>query len=136
MQATSSGNMKMTSDLVYEPYFTLIKDPYLMCLCNENKKKTPRLIIIHWTLITLQPFQCLEYYSTLCKAMHRLKCKLHDSTNGMLKTFLHCLLIDVHAYMIKHLRFIKKSFSLFANLNLKNHKFYNNSHLSFSDIYI
>lgn len=33
----------------------------------------------------------------LCKAMHRLKCKLHDSTKRMLKNFLHCVLIDVHA---------------------------------------
>lgn len=29
--------------------------------------------------------------------------------NGMLKTFLHCVLIDVHAYIVKHLRFIKKN---------------------------
>lgn len=94
MQATSSGNMKMTRDLVYEPYFTLIKDPYLMCLCNEKKT---RLIIIHWTFITLQPFQCLRCYKTQCKSMYRL----HDSTNGMLKTFLRCVLISkctLHAH--------------------------------------
>lgn len=94
MQATSSGNMKMTRDLVYEPYFTLIKDPYLMCLCNEKKT---RLIIIHWTYITLQPFQCLRCYKTQCKSMYRL----HDSTNGMLKTFLRCVLISkctLHAH--------------------------------------
>lgn len=39
--------MKMISDFVYELYFILIKDLYLMCLCNENKKKILRLIIIY-----------------------------------------------------------------------------------------